>query len=395
MAVLGFWVSFWSCPKSLDLVRVLLGLWCICHLKQINVLFTKGAQGRSDVDGHCVRGGDAAAMEEQPAHEVEVLRRTMERNPDDIRFQLEVDICRARIVKLEEQVQAGTSEADKMGALERLNHALREELLEALHKIEAQKGQGEVLQREKEEFRAKSVRMEEQARVQCGVAEEQVRTLSQQVAAFQQAEFALKMQVVERDRQKADLERELNACQAEQARNAAERDQFARETAQLLRAGREVRLELVEEKERADEELAAANERNAAAREKAEVQERQLRAELEEAQKQMEVLVEEKERAEKQVDVLVGEKERAEKQVDVLVGEKERAQEHLLEAREKVRKLEDFERESGRVLAGQEEELRLERERASHVAGQLEGRKGEEDPVSTSAAGGRCSRSGR
>ncbi|CAI5487742.1 unnamed protein product [Closterium sp. Naga37s-1] len=244
-------------------------------------------------------------------------------------------------MELEEQVKAGTSEEDKKGALERLNNALREELQEALDKIETQRGDGEVLQREKEELRRKLFRMEEQAEVQCGVAEAKVGMLLQQVAASQQAELALKMQAVEQDGQRAALARELHVCQAEQARKAAdieriaaERDEFAGEAAQL-RVEREVRQKqveaLVEAKERAvgqAVELAAANERSFDAREIAEVQERQLRADLEEAQKQMEVLV----------------------------GEKERAQEHLVEARaaerEKWRALEEQRRAFEDALEG-------------------------------------------
>ncbi|CAI6011955.1 unnamed protein product [Closterium sp. NIES-65] len=184
-----------------------------------------------------------------------------------------------------------------MGALEQLNRALREELQESLDKIETPRGQGEVLQREKEELQARLVRVKKQvraetqrsgglrvvkrgekrggeARLQVGVAEEKAAALLQQVLASQQAEFALKMQVVEQDRQRAALARELNACQAEQARTAAERDQFARETAQLVCAQQEARQKLVEE-ERAEGrvvELAAANRRSAVMRQKAAVQ---------------------------------------------------------------------------------------------------------------------------
>ncbi|CAI5510472.1 unnamed protein product [Closterium sp. Naga37s-1] len=253
---------------------------------------------------------DAVAMEGQ-SNVQEVVRRMVERNLDAICFQLEVDIGRARIMKLEELMKVGTSEEEKMGSLERLKNVLREGLQEAIDKIEMQRGRCEVLQREKEELRAKLVHLEEQAQVQCGVAEAKVGMLLQQVAASQQAEFARKIQAAEQEGQRAALARELQVCWADQARNAAEierivaeRDDFARETAHLLLVEREVRQNQVEalvvEKERAvglEVELAIANERSPALREKAAVQERQRRADLKEARTQMEVLVVEKERA--------------------------------------------------------------------------------------------------
>ncbi|CAI5487762.1 unnamed protein product [Closterium sp. Naga37s-1] len=234
-------------------------------MEQIISQPTRRAQGTRD--GQCERGEGAAAVEGQ-SNEVEVLRRMVERNPDAIRFQLEVDIGKVRIRTLEEQVQACISEANKLLALEHLNKALREELQEALDKLEMQRGQGEVLQREKEELRVKCVRMEEQAQVQCGVAEAKVGMLLQQVAASQQAELALKMQAVEQDGERAALARELSACQAAQARSAAEierivaeRDRFAGEAAQLRveRVLMQKQMEaLVGEKARAEERAADA-----------------------------------------------------------------------------------------------------------------------------------------
>ncbi|CAI5510516.1 unnamed protein product [Closterium sp. Naga37s-1] len=197
--------------------------------------------------------------------------------------------------------------------------------------------------------------VEVEAQVQCGVAEAKVGMLLQQVAASQQAELALKIQGVEQEGQRAALAGELNACRAEQeriaaelGRIAAERDRFFGEAARL-RVEREVMQKQVEEKERAlghaAMQLAAANERSAAVRDKAAMQERQLRADLEEAQKRMGVLVEEKERAlEEQKCAFEDALEGARRKV-VEVEDVAREKVRLLEdVREKVRKLEEEKR---------------------------------------------------
>ncbi|GJP43773.1 hypothetical protein CLOM_g3190 [Closterium sp. NIES-68] len=315
------------------LVRSVQGLKMVVKLREERIGRLEG-QGRCD--GGCVRGEDAAAVQEL-SEEVEVLRRMVERNPDAIRFQLEVDVCKARISELEQQLQSDSSEADKVGALERLNNALREELKEAFDENETLRGEAEGLQRERDELRAKLVGMEEHvkkvaavaeqyrqevnntrhlqrsvnerkhefddARVRCGVAEAKVSKLLQQLAAAQQVESVLKVQAAEQDAQRAALARELQACQAESARSAAEREKSTAEAAQLradLEAVQKQVEALVEEKERIVEEGAEAA---AAGREKERALEEQRKA-LEEAlegMKRMQVAMEdagrEKERA--------------------------------------------------------------------------------------------------
>ncbi|CAI5505025.1 unnamed protein product, partial [Closterium sp. Naga37s-1] len=275
------------------------------------------AQGRCE--GQCVRGEDAAAVEEL-TQEVEVLRRMVERNPDAIRFQLEVDVCKARISELEEQLQTGTSEGDKVAALERLNNALREELKEAFDENEALRGKEEEGRREREELRAKLVGMEEHvkkvaavaeqyrtevnntrqlqrsvndrkhefddARVRCGVAEAKVGKLLQQLAATQQAESVLKVEAAEHHAQSAALARDLQACRAELARSVAESERSAADAAQLradLEAVRRQVEGLLEEKAKAEGEAAEAA---AAGKEKERVAEEQRKA-LEEALEEM------------------------------------------------------------------------------------------------------------
>ncbi|CAI5510509.1 unnamed protein product [Closterium sp. Naga37s-1] len=314
------------------LVRTVQGLKMVVKLRDDRIKRVE-AQGRCE--GQCARGEDAAAVEEL-AQEVEVLRRMVERNPDAIRFQLEVDVCKgafcetwclsgftqlnivrvlkdsslnaltlsneippspfaARISELEEQLQAGTSEGDKVAALERLNNALREELKEAFDENEALRGKEGEGRREREELRAKLVGMEEHvkkvaavaeqyrmevnntrqlqrsvndrkhefddARVRCGVAEAKVGKLLQQLAATQQAESVLKVEAAEHHAQSAALARDLQACRAELARSVAEGERSAADAAQL-RADVEVLRKqvegLVEEKARAEGEAADA-----------------------------------------------------------------------------------------------------------------------------------------
>ncbi|CAI7810235.1 unnamed protein product [Closterium sp. NIES-54] len=275
------------------------------------------AQGRCD--GQCARGEDAAAVEEL-SQEVEVLRRMVERNPDAIRFQLEVDVCKARISELEEQLQTGTSEGDKVAALERLNNALREELKEAFDENEALRGKEEEGRREREELRAKLVGMEEhvkkvaavaeqyrmevnntrqlqrsvndrkhefdEARVRYGVAEAKVGKLLQQLAATQQAESVLKVEAAEHHAQSAALARDLQTCRAELARNVAEGERSAADAAQLradLEAVRKQVEGLVKEKVKAEGQAAEAA---AAGKEKERAHEEQRKA-LEEAMEEM------------------------------------------------------------------------------------------------------------
>ncbi|CAI6011957.1 unnamed protein product, partial [Closterium sp. NIES-65] len=312
------------------LVRSVQGLKMVVKLRDDRIKRVE-AQGRCE--GQCVRGEDAAAVEEL-AQEVEVLRRMVERNPDAIRFQLEVDVCKARISELEEQLQTGTSEGDKVAALERLNNALREELKEAFDENEALRSKEEEGWREREELRAKLVGMEEHvkkvatvaeqyrmevkkvavvaeqyrmevnntrqlqrsvndrkhefddARVRCGVAEAKVGKLLQQLAATQQAESVLKVEAAEHHAQSAALARDLQACRAELARSVAESERSVADAAQLradLEAVRRQVEGLLEEKAKAEGE---ATEAAAAGKEKERVAEEQRKA-LEEALEEM------------------------------------------------------------------------------------------------------------
>ncbi|CAI7752357.1 unnamed protein product [Closterium sp. NIES-53] len=305
------------------LVRSVQGLKMVVKLRDGRIKRVE-AQGRCD--GQCARGEDAAAVEEL-SQEVEVLRRMVERNPDAIRFQLEVDVCKARISELEEQLQTGTSEGDKVAALERLNNALREELKEAFDENEALRGKEEEGRREREELRAKLVGMEEhvswkegavkkvaavaeqyrmevnntrqlqrsvndrkhefdEARVRCGVAEAKVGKLLQQLAATQQAESVLKVEAAEHHAQSAALARDLQTCRAELARNVAEGERSAADAAQLradLEAVRKQVEGLVKEKVKAEGQAAEAA---AAGKEKERAHEEQRKA-LEEAMEEM------------------------------------------------------------------------------------------------------------
>ncbi|CAI5461218.1 unnamed protein product [Closterium sp. Yama58-4] len=72
------------------LVRNVQGLKMVVKLRDERIKRVE-AQGRCE--GQCARGEDAAAVEEL-SQEVEVLRRMVERNPDAIRFQLEVENCK-------------------------------------------------------------------------------------------------------------------------------------------------------------------------------------------------------------------------------------------------------------------------------------------------------------
>ncbi|CAI5487740.1 unnamed protein product [Closterium sp. Naga37s-1] len=400
------------------LVRSVQGLKMVVKLRDGRIKRVE-AQGRCE--GQCTRGEDAAAVEEL-SQEVEVLRRMVERNPDAIRFQLEVDVCKARISELEEQLQTGTSEGDKVAALERLNNALREELKEAFDENEALRGKEEEGRREREELRAKLVGMEEHvsgeeggegcewgggwggmwvgrrgrhvkkvaavaeqyrmevnntrqlqrsvndrkhefddARVRCGVAEAKVGKLLQQLAATQQAESVLKVEAAEHHAQSAALARDLQTCRAELARNGAEGERSAADAAQLradLEAVRKQVEGLVEEKARAEGEAAEAA---AAGREKERAWEEERKA-LEEAMEEMR-------RAQMEAEDAGREKVRE-------LEEQKRALEEELEGmRRKVMEMED---------AGKEKEGALE-EQKSALEEELEGIKRKQQEMEDAA----------
>ncbi|CAI5472466.1 unnamed protein product [Closterium sp. Yama58-4] len=360
------------------LVRSVQGLKMVVKLRDERIKRVE-AQGRCEGQG--ARGEDVAAVEEL-SQEVEVLRRMVERNPDAIRFQLEVDVCKARISELEEQLQTGTSEADKVAALERLNNALREELKEAFDENEALRSKEEALQREKEELRAKLVGMEEHvkkvaavaeqyrlevnntrqlqrsvndrkhefddARVRCGEAEAKVGKLLQQLVATQQAESVLKVQAAEHHAQSAALTRELQACKAELARSVAESERSAAEAAQL-RADLEVLRKqvegLVEERAKAEGQAAEAK---AAGTEKERAWEEERKA-LEEA-------LEEMRRA--QVDAEAAGREK----VRELEQQKTMLEEEVEGTRRKVMEIEDAGKEKEGALAEQKRALQEELE---------------------------------
>ncbi|CAI5533553.1 unnamed protein product, partial [Closterium sp. Naga37s-1] len=407
------------------LVRSVQGLKMVVKLRDGRIKRVE-AQGRCD--GQCARGEDAAAVEEL-SQEVEVLRRMVERNPDAIRFQLEVDraggaaadgheqggqggrtgvaethrCCNtltpaneippspnaARISELEEQLQTGTSEGDKVAALERLNNALREELKEAFDENEALRGKEEEGRREREELRAKLVGMEEHvkkvaavaeqyrmevnntrqlqrsvndrkhefddARVRCGVAEAKVGKLLQQLAATQQAESVLKVEAAEHHAQSAALARDLQTCRAELARNVAEGERSAADAAQLradLEAVRKQVEGLVKEKVKAEGQAAEAA---AAGKEMSELAEKERAHE--EQRKALEEAMEEMRRAQKEMEDAGREKVRE------LEEQKRVLEEELEGMRRKLLEMED---------AGKEKEGALE-EQKSALEEELEG----------------------